>query len=301
MLMFINVIFALFGVLLIYVSSSIVESGWLEIFSDNYSWIQSGTFYALVGFGVVLIVVSFLGCYGAWSGNRKLLKFYMYFLVLAIVVFVFVAAIGFLSSNTANDWKSRPFPAADDEVSGAQNFNRIYCYSQAVHYCNSANVAEAIDLFFPILSGFSSSFNELTGINQVCGLAGSNPVADIDQIKEACDACAETVRFKNYGAVYDWSLDECPLTDNSFTIVQYCLDLVTTGDLPEQEDTPYDHCRVPVLDFWAQWSLNIGLSASIFTVMCTALCIFVCVSKDRSSSDPQEDGEYYGTHSNRRA
>ena len=302
MLTLINFIFALAGIVLVYVSSSFVTSGWLEIFTDNYSWIKAGTFWALVAFGVLLIVVSMIGCCGAWSGHRNLLKFYMYFLVLALVAFVFIAVIGLISSGMANDWKSKPFPAADEEVAGAQNFNRIYCYSQSAYYCNSANVTEALELFFPNLKN-GSLFNQIRGINQFCRTVGDQ--ASVQELQPACDACAGTAQFKKYDAVYDWSIDECPLAANSvdsvntqlrkLRIAEYCRTLLEDGELPIQEDDPYAICRIPVLEFWAQWSFILGLSAAILTALCGTLAIFVCISKDRSTFDQQEDEEYYGT------
>lgn len=277
MLTLINMAFLVVGSLFIYLGVYIIGSGWIEVFSDSFSWVKPGMIYAIVGFGAVTLISALIGCIGTCLDNRMLLRIYLILVALSLCMFVVIAIAGFLTSGTANDWSRMSYPAASDETKLAIKFNTAYCYAYGHYYCHEGNVTTGLNILFPTVpTEVTDVLTQARGINNACNLVGD--LADISSIQPACDVCADTTAYSGYEGVFYWAEKDCPLNTNTVNVNEYCRVLLASGKLPVQEFTgsPYGMCRDPLLDFLSDWSGRIGIFAATLGSFALALILFIC-------------------------
>ena len=281
LLILINLGFLTVGILLIYFAASVSNSQWVQIFSESYYWIADTTMYVMMGFGAVTIFIALFGCIGSWKQNRCLLIAYMVFVIAGLIVFVIITAAAFTTMAVSNDWKTNDQQATEKEVSLSKNFDKAYCYSQAVYYCNSGPVVDAKKIFMPDLNIPDDLIKDYNGLNSVCELG--NIGALFPSVQPFCDVCADSSKYEGFEQIFIWAKDECPLTPEHGDVGAFCFQMVTQSGSSSNAtyDTgfagkPYGLCQEPVLSLVGKWTFRVGLGATIVSSACVLLIVAVC-------------------------
>ncbi|TYZ60144.1 hypothetical protein PybrP1_006869 [[Pythium] brassicae (nom. inval.)] len=283
-LVVVNVALLAAAAVVLYVALHIRGTAWVDVVRSYVSATDT-VLTAIVAVAATLIALAALGSAAAICRWRLGLLLYVCASVLFLLAFVAIAVAAFLLRNTASDWDSVPFPAADDELAVKREFDTLYCAAQGEYICNSLTVNDAVAMFAPQYNSSSllQSFAGVKGVGALCATFGSQ-VADL---KAVCDGCAVASEFKNLSGVFDWTNDQCPRTQQTLL---WCGVLLRSGSVSGSTDSitagtaPYTECRDEFLGLIESTGLYLGLG-SIFVSVGAMLAIGMsCYLRRRESS-----------------
>lgn len=279
LLVFANLVFLVAGILMIVYSVKLNDSGWLDVFNDQFPWMKSTLFACMIALGCVVMIIAFIGCAGASFEKKWLLRCYNSFIALAFTLFFIVMAGAFASLRGANDWKGKEYPAANEEPKVAQSFNEVYCYSEAAYLCTSAPLAKTINALIPGLPAeIVSLADDYKGLNSLCEDTRLKPFLGAQKsLKDACDACSESKKYEQYNTVFEWVDDQCPLVNAGSAVIGWCGDFLYEGKTGKDYDgAPYGACRPQFLDLWSDTSKKLGIALVFFLVFLLAVIVSTC-------------------------
>ncbi len=265
------------AVLLIIASITINDSGWLDVFTGSYTWLRATTFWVMVGLAIAVIIISFMGCFGAMREKKSFLTCYNIFVIFAFLLFLIITIAGFALHVTAVDWKGKDYPGSSKEVTVAKNFDKVYCYSQAANVCTGTNVAESLESMFGVdISTIDPSIDlsKVPNITELCKQAkGSN-----DGLNTACEACEQVKKYgQNYSTVFKWANKQCPLNEETGL---WCANFLSSGGEKVQGDpykgAPYGTCRPVFLDLFSSYSLKLATAGIIISGVALVVILMVC-------------------------
>lgn len=289
------------AVVVLYVTLHIRGTAWVDVLRSYVSETDT-VLTAVAAVAATLIALAVLGSAAALCRWRFGLLLYMCASVVFLLAFAAVAVAAFLLRNTASDWDSTPFPAADDELSVKREFDTIYCAAQGEYICNSLTVHDAVEMFAPQYNASSlpPSFADVKGVGSLCAAFGSQ-VADF---KAVCDGCAVASEFKNLSGVFDWANDQCPRTQQTLL---WCGVLLSSGSGSRDSITagtaPYTECRDEFLGLIESTALSLGIGSIVVSVGAVLAIGMSCYLRRResssrgrgSSSDGHDDDPYTPT------
>ncbi|EQC40938.1 hypothetical protein SDRG_02001 [Saprolegnia diclina VS20] len=93
-LIVLNFAFLVAGALLIYVGAA-TSSSWSTIYESASNGSTSATFSLLIAFGVLVVLIAFMGLIGAIKRQKCLLYTYAFFVFVALALFVLITITGF--------------------------------------------------------------------------------------------------------------------------------------------------------------------------------------------------------------
>ncbi|KDO34229.1 hypothetical protein SPRG_19067 [Saprolegnia parasitica CBS 223.65] len=269
LVMLVNLVFIMLAGMLIYFTLWVKNIGVTKMFQANYAWVQNTTFTVLLVFGVVVLIVSLVGCLGAWARNRG--PCHQLFLFGAITVG------GFYSLSTANTWADAPHTLQAKEDIVAKEFNKMYCDGQVAYYCSMGSVSASLDLFLQdasLVALVRPLFSQLQGWNQVCNSTQMKitNVALETKLNQTCALCAK-FDYADYADFLTWSQTNCSLNAVS---TAYCVTyLQNTTNLSEAyfEGAPYGECRGSFLNLWKSVSRVLAYGGLIVAIVSLSILI----------------------------
>ncbi|KAG7401839.1 hypothetical protein PHYBOEH_010302 [Phytophthora boehmeriae] len=263
LLLLLNMAFMVCGCLLVYFSHRVKSSGWLDAFQGDYAWIGTSTFIFTLVLGVVVIVLSAVGCFGALLQQKVLLVIYASVLLLTAILFVVVAVGANTAHSKAEDWGGQSYPVSDSEASLGANFNKLYCYAQVPYYCEDAQVNDVLSMFNVSLDGYFS--DSTTNFTSVCS---SVSVAAIDDI---CAVCAQIAEYDQYSVVLDWAESSCPRTSTNQVWCGGFLANSTNAD-DMSTSAPFMECRSAFYELVEKWT-NVVMVGSIIVIIAAGIVL----------------------------
>ncbi|KDO15774.1 hypothetical protein SPRG_18688 [Saprolegnia parasitica CBS 223.65] len=203
-LIVLNIAFVIAGALLIWVGAS-TDEGWSKIFEAASNGSSAAAFYLILAFGVLVLLIAFMGLMGALKRQKCLLYTYSFFVFIAIVVSIIIMITGFAGASTASKWSDAKFPAEDAEESVAKAFDLAYCGVMLEHYCSDGSLGDAIALFSPsasssltpIIKALKLDANDQVGFSGLCKSLNSTAVGafvvpNVETFKTICEECKKT-------------------------------------------------------------------------------------------------------------
>ncbi|OQR87787.1 hypothetical protein ACHHYP_08040 [Achlya hypogyna] len=291
-LILLNLAFVVAGALLIYVGVS-VSSGWASVYSSASNASTNGTFNLIIAFGVLVLVIAFMGLMGALKRQKCLLYTYGFFVLIALALFVLIMVTAFSGASTANEWADKSFPADSDETAVSKAFDSAYCGVMVDHYCEKGSLGDAIAVFSPstsesltkIMKTLNINANDRTGLQSLCKslnstAAGSLVELNVKTFKNICEACDEAADV-DFSDLYNWAQDHCPLTTSS---AKWCLEYLSTDEYPSP-DTVYPACRPSVLDLFHKFAKKVAIGSLVFSIAAVVILVMTCVTARSASKD----------------
>ncbi|CAK4093380.1 unnamed protein product [Aphanomyces euteiches] len=286
-LIILNLAFIVAGALLIYFGVALHSGHWADVFTSQGVSGANSTAAVAIAFGVIVILIALCGFAGAICKNRCLLVTYSIFVVIAMLIFIALAIIGFVAANVAKNWAAKSYPADPSETDVATGFNQAYCYAEGARFCTTASAQEALAAFFPTSSSVIITAVSTVGVNvskptglvgfcqEVDSKAGALKSSLPSQFTTACSTCNDVAsKYGDYKSIYEWANDKCPLTASSAT---WCGSfLLSNVQNDAYVGAPYQACRPAVLDLWKSYGNKVGIAGVILTVVSIVLIFFAC-------------------------
>ncbi|EQC25318.1 hypothetical protein SDRG_16814 [Saprolegnia diclina VS20] len=292
-LIVLNLAFVVAGALLIWVGAS-TSSGWSNIFESASNGSTTTTFNLILAFGVLVLLIAFMGLMGALKRQKCLLYTYSFFVFVALAIFILIMITGFAGASTANKWSDAKFPAEDAEKSVAEAFDTAYCGVMLQHYCAAGSLGDAIAIFSPstssaltpIIKALNLNANDQTGLSGLCKslnstAAGSLVELNVKTFKTICDECKKTEDV-DFSDLYKWGQDNCPLTTST---ASWCLSYIETNKYDTATDVVYPKCRPAVLDLFKSFANKIAIGALIFAIAALVVLVMACVVARSGAKD----------------
>ncbi|OQS04623.1 hypothetical protein THRCLA_03158 [Thraustotheca clavata] len=279
-LIVLNIGFVVAGALLIYIGAAF-SGGWSTVLAAASNAASASVFHLVLAFGVLVLVIAFMGLMGALKRQKCLLYTYAVFVFIALVIFLIIMITGFSGASTANKWSDASYPAESAETSVGEAFDSAYCGVMVDHYCVAGSVTEAISLFSPsasssvatIIKELGLNANDRVGLKKLCTSLNSTTVGSIVEssvtsLKTICSACQQAGQV-DFSSLYDWAQDNCALTSVS---AAWCVSYLNTNKYPTP-DTVYPECRPSVLDLFKKFANKVAITALVFS--CAALIVLI--------------------------
>uniref|UniRef100_A0A7S2ECJ8 Tetraspanin n=1 Tax=Trieres chinensis TaxID=1514140 RepID=A0A7S2ECJ8_TRICV len=292
LLVLINLAFLAAGILFIVYAVKMNDSAWMEVIDENLPWVRTLMIACTVALGSVVIILSFMGCLGAFFKKRGLLCCYNFFMVLALILVAIVMAGSFTSMALASDWAGKEYPATNQEPYVAVGFNRLYCTAEGAYLCSAAPMGDVIKSLAPgILSEVSSIAKGINGINSLCDeveskldLFGAMP----DQLADLCKECEKMDDLEVFAPTLEWVDGHCPISEAGEEVIEWCGDFLFKGEAGREYDgAPYGVCRPSFLTLWSDTSKKLGLGLVGFFIFQVIIIVSVCVMRRKRNFDDQ--------------
>ncbi|KAJ0404313.1 hypothetical protein P43SY_003226 [Pythium insidiosum] len=264
------------GFVVLLISASVRASGWIEVLETHWPS-ANGVLLVLNIVGGIIIALAVLGSISALCRWRIGLLLYAILVLIMVIVFAVTAFVGFSVHASVMDWKSKPYPAFDDEPAVKREFDRAYCYAQGAHVCNDMTVNEAAKTFLPEVNAtFLKQFDNVKGVNALCDTFGSA----VPDLQPLCQGCAIAKDFKNFSSILEWANDECPRTRETMV---WCGVFLATKDATElpQDSAPYAQCRPDFLRVLDAWVVYIASGALVVCIGGVLVIGFSCFLRRR--------------------
>jgi len=163
-LIFVNVLFMLFGLGIVFAGSYLLASKWADIDPDLMKKVGGG----LIGVGLVTLFLACAGCVGAWKKIKCLLVSYIVFVFIVMAACAGLSYVLFVSEGALQK-------ISDGQDSGSSEFEEVSNTLQ-VHFdaiwCAAAksNAAEATKDKFKVWTEFVDTHCNTTGLvaDNVC-------------------------------------------------------------------------------------------------------------------------------------
>lgn len=290
LLLVVNSLMLALGVFAIWGGASLNKAGWLREIDveevDKYAPIVT---WAIIVFGIVLSIVSFIGFYAAYKGNGvlRLWSFLMFFVLIIVLVIVIG---GWIAYGINQQWQNRSYPN-EEETQLAKDFNDAYCDAQALGLCYSTEpVADLVKNSALLPSDIASQIESLAN---VLGDLSAEQLCDIPvlksffpQIAGVCDQCTE---YEKYSSLLTWANGQCPLTPE---VSSYCAwELLNTGG--PTNVSPYEECRPVLLNKWRAYSLALAVPTTILVVVILISMVIACQIKKKKVVTYDDEPEYH--------
>ncbi|ETV87002.1 hypothetical protein H257_02017 [Aphanomyces astaci] len=295
-LILLNLGFIVGGSLLIYLGVVLRGGHWSDVFSaNNITSDGNSASMILIILGGVIVLIAFFGFAGAICANRCLLTLYSVFVVIAMLIFIGVAILGFVAGGGAKNWASKAYPAVAQESEIATGFNGVYCQAQGARFCTSATAKEAFAALVPTASATITAVASEVGIGvtEPTGVVGFCKNVDAKaaslgpleaaftaklpkEYKSACGVCDDVnIKFGDYKSIFEWTNDQCPMTP---PVAMWCgaYLLTNASDQGVYEGTPYKQCRPVVLELWRSYATKVGIGGVILAVIALVLVVLAC-------------------------
>ncbi|CAH0487201.1 unnamed protein product [Peronospora farinosa] len=262
-LLLLNMMFMVFGCLLVYFSHRVKKSGWLDAFESDYTWIGSSTLIFTLVLGAVVIIVSAFGCFGALLQQKLLLTSYAIVLVITTILFIVVTVGANMANSKASNWSSVVYPATNDEESLGSNFNQLYCYAQVPYYCQDATVNTMLKMFNVSAPGHFTDMT--TNVTNICS------TVKLPIISNVCIVCDLTAKYKKYSMVLDWIETSCPRTStNQVWCGGFLLNATAANDM--STNAPFMECRSAFYQLVEKWT-NVVIVASTICIIAAGIVL----------------------------
>ncbi|OQR84766.1 hypothetical protein ACHHYP_12970 [Achlya hypogyna] len=277
LVMLVNLVFIVIAGMLIYFTVWVKNIGVTKMFQSNYAWVTNTMFTVLLVFGVVVLVVSLLGCLGAWARNRHMLLVYTAGLVINFFLFGAITFGGFYSLSTASSWYDKPDTLQPKEDAVAKEFDSMYCKGQVAYYCSEGSVSKSLNLFLQdpkLVTMATPIFSQLQGWNQMCN-STQLKITDTNlatKVNETCALCSQFA-YSDYADFLTWSEPNCPLDAVS---TAYCVQYLGNMTTPPSEffkGAPYGQCRANFLLLWKSVSRVLAYGGLIVAIVSLSILI----------------------------
>lgn len=268
LLLLINMVFLVTGCLIVYFSHRVKNSGWLQVFENEFSWIGDATLVFLLVLGAVVISLATMGCVGAWLRQRLVLMLYTVVLLLTMVMFAVVIYGASAANSKTSEWGANAFPAQTEENKIAENFNKIFCYAQVPYYCTQAKVSDVLNMFDLPLGGYFSAGQ--VNFSSVCGNL------QLDKVQAICSVCDQVDEYESFEPVLTWAEEQCPRnTENQ----KWCAAFLLSNEQGEVygNGSPYSQCRPAFYSLVETWTNATMVGSIVACFVILAMLMFTCV------------------------
>mmetsp|Transcript_15578 Transcript_15578/g.31884 ORF Transcript_15578/g.31884 Transcript_15578/m.31884 type:complete len:305 (-) Transcript_15578:381-1295(-) len=284
LLVLINLIFLAAGILFTVYAVGMNDSELLEAIGEETGWARHIMQGCLVALGSVIIVLSLLGCYGAFFKKRGLLFCYSFFLVLASILVAVVMAGSFTSMNLVDYWAKEEYPATNQEPFVAKNFNKLYCSAGGAYLCTAAPMVDVITSLVPNITEEIIEFAQDTnGTSSLCNKLDLVNVTIPDQLTHICEECKNVDKNEVFQPVLEWFDGHCPIAEAGSEVLQWCGEYLFQDKTGEEFDgAPYGTCRISYLALWSDTSKTLSYGLLGFFIFLVVVVVAMCFLRRKS-------------------